>query len=130
MSKGRRPDPYETERDIVAALADVTDCVRAAHWMGHGTHKTLERLGEAFGLSTRWMYKLFYRSGYVAMNAERRRLMAFRAADFLDGVALELERKATALRSIAAAKRHREEQPRLPLEQPCAGARDWQKCAA
>ena len=131
MTKGKRArHQAETERNIEVALADVRDCVMASNWTGRGTLRALDQIGEMIGTSRRWMHRLFYRDGPVGMGAERRRLLAFRAADFLDGIATELERKATALRSIAAAKRHREEQPRLPLEQPCAGARDWQKCAA
>jgi len=121
---GKRPDPSETERNVEAALADVRDCVMAGHWTGRGALKTLAELGEMFGASSRWMLKLFYRTGHVAMSAERRRLLALRAADFLERIADDLDRKAALLRAQAAEKRAREEQLRLPLVvRGCHGVR-------
>ena len=124
MSKGKRADPSETERNVAAALIDVRDCVMGAHLTGRGTLATLDQLGEMLGVSSRWMLKLFYRTGHVRMDRERRRLLAFRAADFLD-------RKAALLRARAAEKRTREEQARLPLVAgTCAGEKGYRGCIA
>jgi len=131
VSKGKRADPSETERNVAAALIDVRDCVMGAHLTGRGTLATLDQLGEMLGVSSRWMLKLFYRTGHVRMDRERRRLLAFRAADFLDRMADDLDRKAALLRARAAEKRTREEQARLPLVAgTCAGEKGYRGCIA
>jgi hypothetical protein len=128
VSVGTRIIPHD--REIAVARADLGDCVMAARWGGRNTMGALGVVSDAYGVSLRWVHKLFYSTGYVAMDGERRRELALRAADFLDGVADHLERRAETVRAIAADKRHREEQLMLPWEQGCDGGKGWQKCAA
>jgi hypothetical protein len=103
----------------------------AGRWNGRGTLGALDCVAEAYGVSLKWVKKLFFNDGHVAMSAERRRLLALRAADFLEKVADDLDRKAALLRTVAAEKRAREEQIRLPLAvRAWAGAKSSQMRAA
>lgn len=90
----------------------------AARWGGVGTVVALQRVAEAYGVSRGWINKLFY-DGSVAVSRERRRELALRAADYIDKVCDERDRKTTILRVLAAEKRNREQQPTLPLEPGC-----------
>jgi hypothetical protein len=84
------------------ATLDLRDCVMAGRWNGRGTLGALGRIAETYGVSLKWAKKLFFNDGHVAMSAERRRLLALRAADFLERVADDLDRKAALLRALAA----------------------------
>jgi hypothetical protein len=112
------------------ATLDLRDCVMAGRWNGRGTLGALGRIAETYGVSLKWAKKLFFNDGHVAMSAERRRLLALRAADFLERVADDLDRKAALLRALAAEKRDREEQLRLPLAVRRCGEKGSHRCAA